>query len=165
MIQNANNNRSRDPQEASIRDQIWDLVARSCIYLDRDAFTDYLALLDTGCKYAITAYSPDIRKDMTYLSLDKEELANLLSNIGNHIHLPGRFFRQAALYSVEAKNGYFDALSYVTVFHTNPDGVSSVFCVARYLDQVVLGSQGAILMARTVSMETRDIGAGCHYPI
>jgi methanesulfonate monooxygenase small subunit len=135
------------------------------MYLDREAFTDYLALLDSGCRYAITAYSPDIRKDMTYLSLDKGELGDLLSNIANHVHLPGKLFRQAALYSVEEKGGYWDAMSYVTVIHTNPDGASSVFCVARYSDQIVIGSQGALLTSRTVSMETRDIGAGCHYPI
>lgn len=165
MIQSAQANHSVAVGFASVRDQIWDLIARSCAYLDSEAYSDYLALLASDCNYAITTYSPDIRRDMIYLSQNKEELTTLLSNIQNHVRLSGTLFRQASLYTVSEQNGLYEAVSYVTVIHTNLDGASSIFCAARYFDRVAIGSQGALLKSRTVRMDTRDIGAGCHYPI
>jgi methanesulfonate monooxygenase subunit beta len=150
----------------SAREQIWDLVASSCMHLDSERFDEYLALLDDNHEYTISCFSPDLRKEMVLLQLKKEELGNLLKNIHNHIHLPGKLFRQASLYSVERKpDDRYSALSYVTVTYTNPDGVSAIFCVGRYHDDIAGDENRLRLMSRRFEMETRDIGTGCHYPI
>ena len=39
--------------------------------LDDKKFNDYLDLCDPAYHYAITAYSPEIRKEMTWLEHDK----------------------------------------------------------------------------------------------
>ena len=150
----------------STRDRIWDLVARSCMHLDAEQYDDYLALLDERYEYTISCFSPDLRKEMVLLQLKKDELANLLRNIHNHIHLPGKLFRQASLYSVQPKqDDCYAALSYVTVSYTDLDGASSIFCVGRYHDDIADGGNGTRLISRRFEMETRDIGTGCHYPI
>ena len=145
--------------------QAWELVAKSCTYLDREAYAEYLALLDGDYEYTISNYSPDLRKDMIHLKVNKEELANLVGNIHNHIRLQGSLFRQASLYAFEQRDGLYEAMSYVTVTHTNLDGVSAVFCVGRYHDRISIDARGALLKSREFRMETRDIGPGCHYPI
>jgi methanesulfonate monooxygenase subunit beta len=151
---------------ANVRDQVWSLVAKSCMHLDHEDYGKYLALVDESYEYAITNFSPDLRKEMVLLQLNRTDLKSLFDNIRNHIRLPGRLFRQASLYDIDpAPGGLFAATSYVTVIHTNLDGVSAVFCVGRYHDRVSVGDHGARLIARRFCMETRDIGPGCHYPI
>lgn len=145
--------------------QAWDLVARSCLYLDREAYPAYLALLDDEYEYSITCYSPDLRKEMIHLKVNKGELTDLVENIHNHIRLSGSLFRQASLYSLEPRDGGYEAMSYVSVTHTDLDGASKVFCVGRYFDRIALDGGGARLKSREFRMETRDIGPGCHYPI
>jgi len=103
---------------------------------------------------------------MILLQLSKNELGTLLKNIHNHIHLPGKLFRQASLYRVERKpDDRYLAMSYVTVTYTNLDGASAIFCVGRYHDDIAGDGNGLRLMSRKFEMETRDIGTGCHYPI
>jgi methanesulfonate monooxygenase small subunit len=145
--------------------QAWELVTKSCMYLDREAYPDYLALLDDDYEYSITCYSPDVRKEMIHLKVNKEELTNLVDNIHNHIRLAGSLFRQVSLYTLEERETLFDAMSYVSVTHTNLDGASAVFCVGRYFDRISVSNGTARLKSRTFRMETRDIGPGCHYPI
>jgi hypothetical protein len=145
--------------------QAWDLVAKSCVYLDRESYPDYLRLLDDDYEYTIRCYSPDLRKDMIHLKVNKGELTDLVENIHNHIRLSGSLFRQASLYALEQRDGLYEAMSYVSVTHTDLDGASKVFCVGRYFDRIAVGDDGARLKSREFRMETRDIGPGCHFPI
>jgi methanesulfonate monooxygenase small subunit len=150
----------------SAREKIWDLVAQSCMHLDSEQYDSYLELLDDSYEYIISCFSPDLRKEMVLLQLNKDDLGSLLKNIHNHIHLPGKLFRQASLYSVERKpDDRYLAMSYVMVTYTNLDGASAIFCVGRYHDHIAGGENGLRLMSRRFEMETRDIGTGCHYPI
>jgi 3-phenylpropionate/cinnamic acid dioxygenase small subunit len=150
----------------AVRDQIWDLVAKSCAYLDHEEYSKYLGLVDDRYEYAIVNFSPDLRKDMVLLQLNRVDIENLFDNIHNHIRLPGRLFRQASMYGVEpVQDGLFVATTYLTVVHTDLDGASSVFCVGRYHDRLSVGDQSARLVSRRFHMETRDIGPGCHFPI
>jgi hypothetical protein len=66
------------------RTTIVELVNRSCLALDDKDFDGYLALCGEGFHYTITAYSPEIRKQMTWLSHDKRELATLFANLPKH---------------------------------------------------------------------------------
>jgi len=112
----------------SEREKIWDLVSQSCMHLDSEQYDSYLELLDDSYEYIISCFSPDLRKEMVLLQLNKNEMGTLLKNIHNHIHLPGKLFRQASLYSVERKpDDRYSAMSYVTVTYTNLDGVSAIF--------------------------------------
>lgn len=148
------------------RDQIWDLVARSCMYLDEAAYDKYLGLVADDYTYTITSFSPDLRKPMVLLRVNKPEISTLLENIDNHVHLPGKLFRQASLYGVEQpQGGLFNATSYLTVTYTDLDGRSAIFCIGRYRDEIVGDDRSLRLKSRRFEMETRDIGTGCHYPI
>jgi len=150
---------------SDLRERIWDVVARSCQFLDDEEYGRYLDLLDDEFTYTISYYSPDLRKDMVLLQHTKKELAILTDNIKNHVRLSGRLFRQAHLYQVNGGDGAFDATSYLTVVHTDQDGISRLFCVGRYLDRVAANETAVRLISRHVRMDTRDIGPGCHFPL
>ena len=58
-------------------DKVRELIYRSCLLLDAEDFDGYLALYAPDCHYKITAYGPEIRKDMTWLDLDRDRLVAL----------------------------------------------------------------------------------------
>lgn len=151
--------------EYSQRERVWEVVAGSCLFLDAEEYEKYLALMDENFTYGISYYSPDLRKDMVLLHHTKKELSTLTMEISNHVRLPGRLFRQAQLYRLERNSNSFDVTSYVTITHTNLDGASKLFCVARYFDRIAVHESGGRLMSRRVCMDTRDIGPGCHFPL
>ena len=145
---------------------MWDLVARSCMHLDAEEYDNYLALLDDALPIHHQLLQPRSEERDGIVAAQQERPGKSAKNIHNHVHLPGKLFRQASLYSVERKpDDRYSAMSYVTVTYTNLDGASAIFCVGRYHDEIAGGEKGLRLMSRRFAMETRDIGTGCHYPI
>ena len=57
------------------------------------------------------------------------------------------------------------AVSSVLVINTDLEGRSTLFAAGRYLDQVDMTGEAPLLAARTVHLETRDLGIGSHVPI
>lgn len=141
------------------------LVARSCLLLDEERFDDYLALYADGSRYSIRTYSPDLRKDMSLLDLDRVELATLLANLRKHVRLAGRFLRLASP-SLEQSTGTTISLTTtVLVTHTDLEGISRVFAAGRYLDTIELKDGKALIKEREVRVDTRQFGTGSHIPL
>ena len=148
-------------------DDVKAVVYRSCLALDDERFADYLALCAEDFRYRVTAYSPELRKEMVWLDQDRAQLANLLEGVDNHHRLPGRFSRQANVYLVE-RNGAAGRATVTTslvVMYTDPEGISKVFAVGRYVDSIDVAGERPFLRAREVRLETRDFGPGSHVPM
>ena len=142
------------------------LVALSCLLLDEEKFDDYLALYAEGGRYSIRTYSPDIRKDLSLLDLDRPELATLFTNLRKHVRLPGRFLRLASSPMAESNGG--DAVSLTTtvlVTHTDLEGISRVFAAGRYFDKIEVRGGKALIKEREVRVDTRQFGPGSHIPL
>ena len=143
------------------------LVYRTCLLLDAERFDDYLALCSADFRYRVKADSPELGKEMTWLDLNRNELADLLENVANHVRLPGRFTRQATVYTIERDDDGAEALvtTSLIVVYTDLDGVSRLFASGRYLDTVALAGPAPQLASRTVWLDTRDLGPGSHVPL
>ena len=143
------------------------VVYRSCLALDDERFGDYLALCADDFRYRVTAYSPELRKEMVWLDRGREQLANLLESVDNHVRLPGRFTRQANVYLVEREpaKGWATVTTSLVVMYTDPQGVSRVFAVGRYVDSIEVAGVRPLLKSREVRLETRELGPGSHLPI
>ena len=143
------------------------LVYRTCLLLDAERFDDYLAQCSADFRYRVKADSPELGKEMTWLDLDRNELADLLENVANHVRLPGRFTRQATVYTIERDDDGAAALvtTSLIVVYTDLDGVSRLFASGRYLDTVALAGPAPRLASRTVWLDTRDLGPGSHVPL
>src|SRR5450756_272074 len=82
-------NRRVPPPEQKIktmdqRQLIEELVYRSCLALDEQDFKGFLELCDESFRYSVTAFSPEIRKDMTWLDHDKAGMDTLFANLPRH---------------------------------------------------------------------------------
>ena len=149
------------------RHAIEELVYRSCIALDERNFKGFLDMCDDGFRYTVTAYSPEIRKDMVWLDYDKAGMDALFGNLPRHNSDHSPITRHATVYtvSVDAAGQEAQAVSALQVFRTQLDGgASELFAVGRFHDTIKLDGAAPKLLKRVVKMETRLFGTGYHIP-
>jgi methanesulfonate monooxygenase subunit beta len=147
------------------RTTISELICRSCLLLDEKDFTAYLDLCDEDYHYAITAYSPEIGKQMTWLEHDKPGLATLFANLPKHNSDASPLTRHVTVYTVAPQGDTADVVSALQVFRTSLDGgATELFAVGKLHDVVALRGGEARLLRRDVRLHTRMLGYGHHIP-
>jgi len=147
------------------RKQIEELIYRSCLAMDDRDFKGFLELCDPGFRYKATAYSPEIRKDMTWLDHDKTGMETLFTQLPRHNSDHSPLTRHATVYTVKMNGQTAEVVSALQVFRTQLDGGSTeLYAVARLVDTVKLGDGEPRLAQRVVKIETRQLGFGSHIP-
>ncbi|HEX4331026.1 MAG TPA: nuclear transport factor 2 family protein [Usitatibacter sp.] len=147
------------------RHQIEELVYRSCLALDDQDFKAFLELCDPGFRYTVTAYSPEIRKEMTWLDHDKAGMETLFTQLPRHNSDHSPLTRHATVYTVKVDGGEAEVVSALQVFRTTLDGgTTELYTVARLVDTVKLDGAAPRLVRRHVRMGTRELGFGTHIP-
>ena len=138
--------------------------------LDDKQFSAYLDLCDPAFNYKITAYSPEIRKDMTWLEHDKAGMQALFTNLPKHNSDQSPLTRHVTVYTVkeDAAAQQAQVISALQVFKTSLDGgATELFAVGKLHDQISLSGMpgaGPKLLAREVRLQTRMLGFGYHIP-
>lgn len=147
------------------RKQIEELIYRSCLAMDDRDFKGFLAMCDAGFRYKVTAYSPEIRKDMTWLDHDKTGMETLFTQLPRHNSDHSPLTRHATVYTVKMNGQTAEVVTALQVFRTALDGgATELFAVARLLDTVKLDGGEPRLAQRVVKIETRQLGYGSHIP-
>ena len=143
-----------------------ELVYRTCLALDALDFNVYLALCDENYHYVIGAYSPEIKKEMTWLEHDMAGMQLLFKNLPKHNSDKSMLSRHASVYTVEfTDDTHADVVSGLQVYRTTLDGgATELFAVGKMRDKVVLGADGARLLERRIKLDTRMFGIGFHIP-
>lgn len=152
----------------STKEAIERLIYQSCILLDEKDFKGYLDLCDPAFRYTITAYSPEIRKEMTWLDHDKQGMENLFFTLPKHNSDHTPLTRHATVYTVDySPDGkQANVLSALQVYRTALDGgTTELFAVGRLHDTVNLDGERPTLVRRNVRLETRMLGIGYHIPL
>ena len=86
-----------------VTDAVKDTIYRSCLFLDDENWNDFLELCDQTFHYAIKAYSPEIRRDMTYFSGNKKELEVMTGILPMHNTDHSPLKRHATVYTVDVE--------------------------------------------------------------
>ncbi|HXZ95834.1 MAG TPA: nuclear transport factor 2 family protein [Burkholderiales bacterium] len=147
------------------RQQIEELVYQSCLALDEQDFKGYLELCDKSFRYSITAFSPEIRKDMTWLDHDKSGMETLFTNLPRHNSDHSPLTRHATVYRISREGERAEVVSALQVFRTALDGGSTeLLAVGRYHDTIKLDADAPKLLKRVVKLVTRELGIGHHIP-
>lgn len=147
------------------RQEIEELVYRTCLALDDRDFKAFLDLCDDGFRYKVTAYSPEIRKEMVWLDHDKKGMETLFTQLPRHNSDHSPLTRHATVYTVKVDGTQAEVVSALQVFRTALDGgATEIFSVARLIDTVKLDGSAPKLAQRVVKMETRQLGFGSHVP-
>ena len=148
-----------------------DVIYGGVALLDDREFEAWLEQTSPKFHYRIGAYSPEIRKEMTWLEHDREGLRALFALLGKHHVDHGLWFRQATVQRVsQAAEDSLRVVTQLAIFHTVVDvgdthvdsGSSRLFAVGRYHDQLALEGGRWILADRYVRLDTRQLGIGSH---
>jgi len=148
------------------RDDVRELICRTCLTLDDERYEDYLALCTDDYRYRVTAYSPELRRDMVWLDLGRADLRNMFDMLPEHVKPEGTLARHVSVYAMQP-NGPADTLtvtSALTVYFTDLRGATRVFAIGRYNDVVEVAGTGPRMKAREVRLETRALGTGSQIP-
>ncbi|MGH7684681.1 MAG: aromatic-ring-hydroxylating dioxygenase subunit beta [Vulcanimicrobiaceae bacterium] len=145
-----------------------DFLYRICLSLDARNFKDWIDVCAEGFTYSISAWSPEIRKDVVFLDLDLDGLTTLVKHLPRHNTDQSAFTRHMNVYVIEAQTeeGLYSAISSVVIYRTELDGgTTRPFALGRYHDKVRATPEGWRFVAREVRLETRNLGIGTHYPL
>ena len=147
--------------------EVVELIYRSCMYLDRGDFASWLELCSPEFRYSITAYSPEIRKEMVWLEHDREGMEGLFKMLPKHNSDHSPLTRHASVYLVEHDEAGKEAsvITSLVVHKTQLDGGSTeLFAVGKYFDTISLEGDIPLLSSRNVRLDTRELGIGSHIP-
>lgn len=141
-----------------------ELIARTCLVMDDYDFNAYLDLCHADFRYMITTYSPELRKDITWLDHDKPGMKTLLDVLP--LHASDHFLRltmsrHLSVYTIDYSDNdtRAAAISGLQVFNTAKDGgVTELLGVAKLKDTVTLEGSKAQLLSREVRLDTRMLG-------
>jgi len=148
-----------------------DLIYGGTLLLDEQRFEDWLALTASRFRYRIGAYSPEIRKEMTWLDHDRDGMHALFELLGKHHVDHATWFRHAVVQRVTQEGPEtLRAVTQLAIFHTSVDvgdvhveaGSTRLFAVARYHDELVLENGRWLLADRLARLDTRQLGIGSH---
>ena len=135
--------------------------------LDANDFKGWFDLCGPEFHYTISTWSPEIRREQTWLDHDHEGMANLIRLLPKHNSDQTPLTRHATVYTVDvdAASAEAHAVTSVAIFTTALDGgETSLFALGRYHDTVNLAATPR-LKRRVVRLETRSLGIGKHWPL
>lgn len=160
---------------ADVSNAVKDTIYRACLALDDQKWDEWLALCEDSFEYAITAFSPEIRQDMTYLSGSFKEMQSLVHMLPKHNTDHSPLKRHAVVYTVDvgADGKTATAVSSVLIYQNMLDGIHShldagenrLFAVGRYVDSFRIQNGKAKFVSREVRLETRRLDKGSHWPL
>lgn len=152
-----------------IKQSVSEVIHRSCMALDAKNFSDYLELCDPAFHYSITAYSPEIRKDMIWMEHNKEGMKNLFDTLPRHNSDHAQLNRHANVCIVDRDeaNEQVKVTSDLQVYRTELDGgATELFAIGKLYDTISVPKDGSPrLIDRNVRLDTRLLGMGNHLPI
>jgi methanesulfonate monooxygenase subunit beta len=158
---------------AELRARLDEVVQRSALFLDESRYGEFLDLTAPEFHYRVEAWSPELKRNMTWLEHDRAGLAALIELLPRH-HVNGAsWLRQVVLGTVSATTGPgkgAESTSSVALFQTATDvgdahleaGTSRLFAVGRYRDRFREEGDKWLLIERRVQIQTRELGIGSH---
>jgi methanesulfonate monooxygenase small subunit len=150
------------------RAAVEELVYRSCLLLDEQDFKGFMALCHPGFRYRLSAWSPEIRREMTWLDRDRAEMESFFGMLPKHNTDHAALTRHATVYTLgfDAAGEEAHVVSALEVYRTALDGgATRLFAVGKYHDTVRLADGAPTLLSRCVRLVTRDLGWGHHIPL
>jgi 3-phenylpropionate/cinnamic acid dioxygenase small subunit len=142
------------------------LVQRTAIFLDTEQFGDWVGLFDAEGSYELAAYSTEIRRWMTWQLSDRPTLAQMLSEVSEHVRDPARRRHVIGMPLIEfTKDAAARTTTHFSLFRTSPQGESSLYMVGCYEDQLVKRDGAWLYSFHRVVADTRLLDAFTHIPV
>ena len=155
--------------------KVRDTIYRATLMLDDQKWDEWLDLCDDDFHYAIKSFSPEIKKDMTYLQGSRKDMHNLVRLLPKHNTDHSWLRRNTSVYTVDlSEDGKSaKAISAFAVYQNLLDGTNShidagesrLFLVGKYHDEFAITDGIAKFKKREVRIDERRLDKGSHWPI
>lgn len=160
---------------AEILQPIHTLVYKSCLFMNDEAWKDYLSLCDPDSfRYRVVNYSPEIRREQCWADRDFRSMKASFELMPRHNSDRSKLTRHVSIYTVEIDEHKREAnvVSALTIYRTQLDGTTSyiesgqtsLYAVGLYKDRIGLKDDGPKLVERVVQLDTRQLDVGSHKP-
>jgi methanesulfonate monooxygenase small subunit len=144
------------------------VVYTASVRLDAKDFVGWLDLCAADFTYSIRTFSHEIRKTMVWLEHDHDGMATMIRQLPRHNTDQSNFTRHTTVYTIAPAEtgGSVEVVSAVTIYRTELDGGDTkLFAVGKYHDTLIREERGWAFRARTLQLDTRNLGIGTHYPL
>ena len=158
-----------------ISNSVRDTIYRATIALDDQQWNDWLALCHEDYQYEITAFSPEINKNMIYMSGDLKEMTSIIELLPKHNTDQSPLRRHTSVYTVDVSDDGKSAtsISSFVVYQNMLDGKNShidsgesrLFLVGKYMDEFDIKNGEVKFLKREVKLDNRRLDKGSHWPI
>ena len=154
-------------------DAVRNAIYRSALLLDEGRGQEWLnTVCSADFQYAVTSYSPEIRREQEWSGGSRQELAELVRLLPRHNSDHASLARHVTVYEVELSDDADQArtTSVVAIYQTLLDGQNShvdggatrLLCTGKYYDRFSFAGDRPVLQFRTLRLDTRQWGTGTH---
>ncbi|MGD9944804.1 MAG: nuclear transport factor 2 family protein [Burkholderiaceae bacterium] len=137
------------------REAIRQRLVDACWQLDARRFDDWLEGFTADARYEIVAHSPEIDREMRWMSASRAQLAQTFKELRNHVTEDARRAHVAMPIHVEVDGEQARALTRFSVFKTDQQGITSVYAVGHYEDRLRREEAAWRFEHRRVVLDTR----------
>lgn len=133
------------------------LIQKSAAYLDSEKFVDWLGMFERSGVYEVHTYSPEIKKNMVWMSYSRDQMETLLlKELPNHLREDAKRAHIVSVQDVQRGDEGISALSRFMVCKTSSKGETSLYATGTYTDLIDRAAEGGYLIARRkVALDTR----------
>lgn len=141
------------------------LVHLSGRLLDDGEFDRYGALFSATGEYRLEAAGPELPATMTWILLQKDELAALLASAPRHVWNTGSRTHMITVDDLDVQGDRAESSAGFCVFRTDQAGVTNLYAVGRYEDAWQRESEGWKLLRRVAKLKTRMLAPPSAMPL
>ena len=107
----------KDSSMLDLERKIEKTIYKAALALDENNWSAWFELCDETFTYAITSFSPEINKQLTYFSGDKKELVGLMDMLPKHNTDHSPLHRHTSVYSVDIADDGKSATAVLSLIH------------------------------------------------
>lgn len=141
------------------------LVTEAASLLDEELFLRWMELCSADFEYKITAYSPEIGRQMAWWDQDKISLQVTLTTVNDHVRDQGRIKRHLGPLRIIDGSEKPRTECSVVLWHTDLQGTTQLYAVGKYVDEFVVEQNVLRFLRREVALDTRRLPFGSHAPL
>lgn len=149
------------------REAVADFISDLCDLLDEENFSDFLDQCTKNFEYSVTAYSPDLGKEMTWLDHDRDAFELMVKMLPEHVRTKTKLSRHASLVTIAGQQSeIYQTKTKVAIYQTDLIGTTTILAVGSYLDKIDMSEPDKPkLVSRHIHLDTRDLGPGVCVPL
>ena len=139
------------------RENIRLVISKSGSFLDERNYEEYINLFSKNGRYILEANSSEIGETMSWLDMPRDELSALLEESPQHVHDLAERMHIVGVDEIlfDGEGEVAEVISSFSVFRTDTSGLTQVYAVGRYYDNLIKIKGDWKISERIVKVQTR----------